>query len=498
MSALGYLTNRPDEVLDALRRGEIVGFDVATEQIPDFFLLYAIESGLLDELAATFPDPRTQQPEIPPRVILAAGVAGHFAGLYALSQLPYALHSPRLLAQLGVQVTVNEPGNGLSRKGTQTEGPFHGDVVRKLLDLIAEQDQEAKRMPGQSLVDWYNHTVGEAYCRAIGAEPCVHILDCTKLAVNLRNEHYELSGVTSRQDTPAGPKISERGYKLGTLRSLLDEGAVMTAIAWGSIERSDLVVTHDLVRQTRHLHPGDLLLEDRGFLDADTINFLKVERRVDVFTGLRSDMLLLRAAIAETQGNPGNWRPHPTRKNQQIQLVSGLGKIWEGLHVPMNVCVVRFKDKKAAKEAEGEVAQQGWRYVGFATTDLTASATRVIQTYQTRPEIEEDYRQLKGSSWRMDEFCATRLVQILWHVILTLLAYNLFQVYTNTVKGQAFARKTRQRIEREQRRKPVSYLVVCTREAFGVYETRRLLLVLLDLPAAVQQKIRAIIAQKLE
>lgn len=498
MSALGYLTNRPDEVLDALRRGEIAGLDVATEQIPDFFLLYAIESGFLDELAATFPDARTQQPEIPRRVLLAAGVAGHFAGLYALSQLPYALHSPRLLAQLGVQVTVNEPGNGLSRKGTQTEGPFHGDVVRKLLELIADQDRKAKRMPGQSLIDWYNHAVGDACCRAVGAEPCVHILDCTKLVVNLKNEHYELSGVTSRQDTPASPKISERGYKLGTLRSLLDEGAVMTAIGWDSIERSDLAVTHDLVRQTRHLHPGDILLEDRGFLDADTINFLKAERKVDVYTGLKSNMLLLRAAITQAQGNPGDWRPHPTRKHQHIQLVAGLGKIWEGLNVPMNVCVVRFKDKKAAKELEGEVADQEWRYIGFASTDLSASAARIIRTYQTRPEIEEDYRQLKGSSWRLDEFSATRLVQILWHVVLTLLAYNLFQVYANTAQGQAFARKTRQRIEREQRRKPVSYLVVCTHDAFGVYETRSLLLVLLDLPAHVQQKIRAIIALKLE
>ena len=108
MSALSYLANRPDEVLDALRRGEVLCVDEAIEQVPDFFLLYAIESGLLDGLASSFPDPRTQQPEIPARVLLGAGIAGHFAGMYALSQLPYALHSPRLLAEFGVQVSVNE------------------------------------------------------------------------------------------------------------------------------------------------------------------------------------------------------------------------------------------------------------------------------------------------------------------------------------------------------------------------------------------------------
>ena len=71
MTTLHYLTHRPDEVLDALRRGEIVALETATEEMPDFFLLYAIESDLLDQLADTFPDPRQQQPEIPMRLLLA-------------------------------------------------------------------------------------------------------------------------------------------------------------------------------------------------------------------------------------------------------------------------------------------------------------------------------------------------------------------------------------------------------------------------------------------
>jgi len=51
MSALTYLPNRPDQVLAALRQGQIVALETATEQLPDLFLLYAIESGLLSGLA---------------------------------------------------------------------------------------------------------------------------------------------------------------------------------------------------------------------------------------------------------------------------------------------------------------------------------------------------------------------------------------------------------------------------------------------------------------
>lgn len=480
MNTLTFLSHRPEEVLEALRQGNIVALDTAIEQMPDLFLIYAIESGLLGNLADSFPDPRYQQPEIPIQTLLAAGIAGHFTGLYALSQSPYALHSPRLLTALGVQVAVNEPGSGLSRRGTKHAAPFHGDVVRKLLAVIATKDRANQRLPGQTLLDWYNDQVGTLFCQAVGATPTLHILDCTQLLVNFKNDRYENAGITTKN------KLPERGYKLGTLRSLLDTGAVLTGIAWGCIEAHDLSVTHDLVRQSVHLRAGDTLLEDRGFVDGDTITFLKAQRKVDVCTGLRSDMNFFKAAVVQAEANPGSWRTHPSRAHQQIQLVCGLSGLWRELGVEMNVCIVRYKDKDTSE----------WRYFGFATTDLSLSARQIIQLYQTRPEIEEDYRQLKSESWHIDHFCATQLVQIIWHVILTLLAFNLFQVFVNTKTGAKFASKTKQKLERERQRNPPTYLLVCTLDAYGVYETKRLLYLLLDLPEDVRQKIRRLLAQR--
>lgn len=498
-----YLPNQPEEVLEALRSGKISSIDVATEALPDFFLLYAIESGLLASLSKSFPDPRTQQPEISTYILLAAGLVGHFAGLYALSQLPYALHSPKLLAALGMQVVVNEPGHGLSRKGTQSKGAaFHGDVARKMLKLIEKRDTTTPKatseidtsapLPGQSLLDWYNREVGTQFCRAANVQPTLHILDCTDLPVTLSNTNYERSGVTSKGKDKGKGKPAERGYKLATLRSLLDDGALITAIAWGAIQEHDLPVTADLLRTTPHLHPGDTLLHDRGFLDAATITHLKKERQVDVCTGLKSDMLLLRAATAQANAHPGNWREHPTRKNQQVQRVTDLGSIWQGLGVPMNVCVVRFrKENRENKENEQE-----WDYVGFACTDLSLEARQIITLYQTRPEVEEQYRQLKGHAWNLSQFQATRLVQILWHVILTLIAYNLFQVYANSKAGRQFAGKTKQMIEREHTRNPTAHLLVCTPYAFAVFEIKEILYLMLDLPEDVRQTIRRLLQPK--
>ncbi len=474
MTTLHYLSHRPNEVLDALRRGEIVALETATEELTDFFVLYALESGLLDQLAATFPDPRQQQPEIPMRLLLAAGIAGHFAGLYALSQSPYALHSPRLLAELGVQVQVLQPGEGISRKGTQQEAAFHADVLRKLLTTLAWKEQQAGQSPAESLIAWYNQHVGRLFCQAIDAQPMLHILDCTDLTVPVSSDRYEGSGISTKNQEV------ERGYKLGTLRSLLDQGAVLTGIAWGPLQAHDLTVTRSLVRTSEHLQAGDTLLQDRGFLDGADITYLKQERQVDVCTGLKSDMILFRACVVSAEANPGAWRAHPTRKHQQIQLVCGLSGMWSELGVPLNVCVVRKTDSKT-----GEID-----YFCFASTDLSLSAKQLIELYQTRPEIEEDYRQLKSESWHIDVFHATRPVPILWHVILTLLAYNLFQVYANTKSGRQLAHKTKQQLEREKGRNPPTYILVCTEDAYGFYETKSLLYVLLDLPDEVRRKIR--------
>jgi hypothetical protein len=158
---------------------------VATEEMPDFFLLYARQSGLLDRLAQTFPDPRHQQPKIPMRLLLAAGMAGHFVGLYSLAQSPYALHYPRLLSELGVQVQVLQSGEGLSCKGTKQLVTFHADdVLRKMLDTLAWKEQQAEQSSGESLLAWYNQHVGQAFCQVIDAESMLHILDCTDLSLD--------------------------------------------------------------------------------------------------------------------------------------------------------------------------------------------------------------------------------------------------------------------------------------------------------------------------
>src|SRR6266496_3037329 len=131
-SPLLFLRENPEAVLSALRQGWVEAMDAAGDQVTDLHVLYALRSGLLAECADAFPDPRVE-PEIPIAVLLTASVAGAFQGEYALRESGCALHSPALLAELGLNVAWLRPGEGLSRRGTEQEAVFHGDVLRKLL-----------------------------------------------------------------------------------------------------------------------------------------------------------------------------------------------------------------------------------------------------------------------------------------------------------------------------------------------------------------------------
>jgi hypothetical protein len=484
MRAWTLLTHDPTQVLQALDEGRLAGVCTAGEEETDQFLLFAQRCGLLTTLGQTFPDPR-RQCEVPAEAILLACIAAAFQQEYALCQAPLALHSARLLLEYGLNAAVLEPGGGLSRRGTQQRGPFHGDVIRKLLDQLAQQETTSGDPVGSRLQRWYNDHVGPAFVRAAKAQPMLHLLDSTKLLVNPTNDHYEGSSVLPAEKG----KAPERGYKLLTLRSLLDEGAVITELAFGSLTEADLTLSQSLLKDSAHLQPGDLLIEDRGFLCGKTLSWLKEERQVEVVTGLNADMLAYRLALARAVSRPQRWEPHPTRPKQQIQAVGDVSEVWESCTVPLQTVVVRERDRHEP---------DGYRYWVFVSTRPALSGRELIKTYQLRPEIEEDYRQLKSRQWLLDEFTSTGWEQILFHVLIVLIAYNLFHVFTRTTGGREFAGKTRRQLRREARRSEVTYLIGYTASHFAVFETKRIVARMLRLPPDQRERLAQLLEEQNE
>ena len=236
---------------------------------------------------------------------MPAHLAGRFAGLYSLRKTGDVLRSARVLGALGYSVEVSEPAQGVSVRGTSDDKLFSGDVVRKLLVTLEQQGdlsqqvprppqepsvvvtvrQRASRRAVKQAVDdaaadcralqvaaqwlaWYHQHVGVSmlqYAR-LGPGRRIDLLETTHVEVPLETGTYEWSGVINNEDG-----TSARGYKLATLRTLLDSAGLLSQGAMSAIQVHDVALCRPLLEQAPVLRAGDLLLEERGFLDGASV-----------------------------------------------------------------------------------------------------------------------------------------------------------------------------------------------------------------------------------
>lgn len=143
MESIRLVARNGEAVRQALERGEVLHLDTASEEITDEFLLFAIKSGLLQQWASGFPDPRNWA-DITCEVILASEIAARFASIYSQRKTGYVLRSARVLGELGYSVEVLEEGAGLSGQGTAEDQLYSGDVLRKLLGKAEKQVEPTK------------------------------------------------------------------------------------------------------------------------------------------------------------------------------------------------------------------------------------------------------------------------------------------------------------------------------------------------------------------
>ena len=501
-----------EAVRQAIELGEIAHIETASEELTDEFLLFAINSGLLKTWSQAFPDPR-QAPEIGMEVVLSAHMATRFAGFCSLRKAGYMLRSARVLGALGYSMEVIEPEHGLSLRGTSDDQLFSGDVVRKLLvkmESQADLSQPARVPPPEpraqvkvrgrasrravkqpvdavkaeaqaqkvadALVDWYNLDVGPSmvkYAR-LGQGRRIHILDTTHVEVPLATGTYECSGVVKNDDGTYA-----RGYKLATLRTLLDRAGLLSQVALSAIQVHDLTLCRPLLVTTPVLRAGDLLLEDRGFIDGATLTDLKRRRQVDVIVPLKANMRATLEAIQLAE-MAQQWQGHPSRRDQQIAFVQGVEHLWDECEVQLNACVIRFWNKKKKKTD----------HIVLVTTDVELSAPWIVRHYEERPEIEQDYEQMKSGGWQLSKLSSTRYSEIVFYILTVVLSYSVYHLFANTQAGARFADKTRQAIAFEQVRTQRTHIIVYAGGYFEIFETLRFVEIVLSLSPPVQAQLR--------
>jgi hypothetical protein len=513
MESIRLVARNGEAVRQALERGEVLHLDTASEEITDEFLLFAIQSGLLTRWSSSFPDPRTRS-EVSFQVILASEIAARFAAIYSQRKSSYVLRSARVLGALGYSLEVLDEGDGISTRGTKTDSLYSEDVLRKLLGKIEkkaglkDEDRLAAQQGGaevevrerlsrravkqkefsaeeaaarshsaaRELICWYNQEVGRSlieYART-GQGRRIHLLDTTSIEVELIAGTYECSGVVADDEGKL-----HRGYKLATLRTLLDNAGLMSQVEVGQIQTHDITICGPMLTQSEVLRAGDLVIMDRGLIDGQTITRLKRDRKVDVIVPLRSSMNSYTEAVALAK-KWGQWEAHPSRNDQEIAFVEGVEQLWNQCQVSLNACVIRFYNKK----------KQKIDYIVLVTTDLSLTASWIVKHYEERPEIEQDYEQLKSGGWMLEKLTSTRYSQIVFYVLTVVLSYSLYQLFANTQAGGRFADKTRQAIAFEQMKTRRTHVIVYAGAYFEIFETLSFVHLVLVLSAEVQGRLR--------
>lgn len=84
-----------------------------------------------------------------------------------------------------------------------------------------------------------------------------------------------------------------------------------------------------------------------------------------------------------------------------------------------------------------------------------------------RPEIEEDYRQLKDF-WKIEDFKSTKLNMILFHIVCVLFGYLFYQLYILLPEGEKYLGKSLPVILKNYMPQVQPYVVLYAGYEFGV------------------------------
>lgn len=427
--------NDKDKVLEAIKEGRIDAADVSFPNLIDTIVLKMKNIGLIDKLAESFKDKRKQNKHIPFHILIALAITAKMKLKTSLTDVAFAVTDGELLSELG--------WNMWDTNKNLEEGLFAEGVMR---NLIQKYDAE-------EFIESYNNYVQNVVMPSLNIAPSIHILDCTKIHVNLDNVNYENSE-TIKDD---GKVL--RGYKMGTLRGLMDDSGIIEEIVFDSIKPHDLELCRNMILKSKCLKSGDILINDRGFISRDVINFLKVEKQVDTYVPAKKNMTIYQEAV-KIAISEDKWQKHPNkkRKTQEIHLVKDLGMMWQS-NTPdkdVDLCACVVHDKKDNE------------YYVFLTTDTNKTAKQIINTYELRPEIEEDYRQIKDF-WKLEDFKSTKYNFITFHIVMTLIGYMYFQLFKNMEEGNKYSGKSLPVIIKNYKEDKQKSVIIYSGQYFGVF-----------------------------
>jgi hypothetical protein len=463
-------------VLAALQEGQVEYADLTAWAFMDEFMGFLQATQFLAWAVATYPDPRERH-SVPVGVLLASALQLKYHGEAAFLKLPYVLHAGSMLQAIGVNVAL---GGGFNRKHKKPRrSPFDQDTARKYF-----KDTDPQRLQA-----WYTQDVG-GWLQAHQAleRHRIFVLDESLLPLP-DNPRYEQAAqvpldAAGHYDAAGTPTWC---YQLTALLhvSPTKDYFLFPGLRVGPGSASGLTEGKALVTEyvaARGVGAIEMLLMDRGFVDGAFITWCKQDQGIDVVLPLKRSMALVADATG-LAGQPEHpWVALPrsaveqrTKVAKEAAVCEGLTS-WEACAIPLTVVLIR------------EIARDGTVHQwALATTLRGRTAQEVVDLYRLRSQIEERYDQLKNA-WALTRFTSTAFALVTAHVVFTLLAYSLLQLYLKRRDLQALAARTITTLQYEERLGQAAVIVYAV-GAFAVFGLLEYQGILLRLSEAARQRL---------
>ena len=487
-------------VIGRFGQGEFDYIDAANEVVETDFFRFIHGKKYLDELAKTYPSPRTKE-EVPVWFYIDSNISMRLHGVQGFHAYPYVVRCGGMLNALGPKVAHKKehPETGditLSCEGFndkndyERQTPCDQDFLRKF----------SKDTSPEALDSWFNKDVANILKRHKIYDPeGIFIGDGSYVFVPDNNNYersarllFDSSGhpIESTKLENMDPKQAascewKRCYKLVSLLHTDRAGRYAIRVAARLLpgNANECPVLYQLVDEfVEHVGPGVIkrLINDRGFLDGQRISHCKRKHGIDVLIPLRRNMDLYQDALGllklpevkfatyqpperdpldaprlpdvppnvekrelkrqETvKAKKEQEPPLPSEKMLVRSEIAGLMGLqsWSSCSVPLNVIVNR--------EVYADGHEDIWMLADTKPFDANQRPSRARDDYILRTRIEEGHRQLK-CFWDLARFTSRSFSLILNQIIFVMLAHNLLQIFLLRQKRAKLNRRSRPRV----------------------------------------------------
>ncbi len=479
MSLVVFEQNRP-LVLQALQQGEFDYMEAAGEVFETEFFKYIGAKQILQKAALSYPTPRKKE-EVPLWLYIASDLSMRLHGVHSFHAYPTVVRTGGMLNALSPRAgrktvhpdtkeiaIVADGFNGKNHYDRQT--PCDADFLRKLArDTGADKltgwmnTDVALILRGQRAFDEEGLFIGDASYLFVPDNPAYE--GSVKMLFDEDDHPISKGEYDGLSDERKQRCQWRRCYKMVTLMhtNAGREFFLMVGVRIVSGKDNECPIFYQLTKEViEALGVGIVkkLILDRGFLDGEEIARCKKDYGVDVLIPVRKNMNIYADALSLFDLPDVTWvacqEPEPKKQPQQPPRLKPLSvrkreqkrqstiaqrkkeqpasppdstivkresaaisdfTSWSSCTVPL--CVI------ANREHYADGHQQTWLLL---STQRICDPAAARALYHVRPTIEERYRQLKCFT-DLTKFTSRAFNLVVNHVVFTMLAYNLLQLF---------------------------------------------------------------------